>query len=159
MARVFERFVTRFLREHACSFEVSAQSLLDGLYRIEAGGPCLSSVPTPRPDLIVRDRSTGRVTGIFDMKYRDLWAHPVSRDILYQLSTYALASNADAPSVVLYPATSGHRPDMSLALDVVGGRSRRIVFRAVEWGRAARLVASGDSERCRELAHRWVAGS
>lgn len=127
--------------------------------RLDASGPGLKSVPTPRPDLIARHRQTGRAVGVYDMKYRDLWATSVPRDILYQLSTYALAVDSHAPSVVLYPAASGVNPDMKLAIQVVGGRERSVVFRAIDWSTAARLVASRDAERAGALAHRWLVGA
>lgn len=160
MATVFERFVGRFLTRHFAGHEVLTQHGLSDLYAIVRPGPKLQR-PRPRPDIVIRRREDAVTTGVYDTKYRDLWETPLPREILYQMSVYALAwseaASRDVPAVVLYPAVSAARPDMELSLRVHGGAPRRIVLRGVDWAGAARLVAAGDATGAAALATRWTA--
>ncbi|MBT3219604.1 MAG: hypothetical protein HN348_10980 [Proteobacteria bacterium] len=78
------------------------------------------------------------------------------REILYQMSVYALAwsesRGQDVPAIVLYPAVGGEHPDMEVALRVYGGKERRIILRAVDWAKAASSLPKGSPE----LAMRWI---
>ena len=158
MALLFEAFVARFLEEHLKGAEVVRQAKLGQLYQVRRGRPGLKA-PRPRPDLVLRRR--GKVIGVFDTKYRDLWATKLPRDILYQMSVYALgwseAEGRDVPAVVLYPQVGGgEHPDVEIDLRVAGGRTRRIVLRAVDWAAAAQKVATRDEGGCRGLAATWA---
>ncbi|MEZ4239485.1 MAG: hypothetical protein R3F59_25675 [Myxococcota bacterium] len=96
--------------------------------------------------------------GVYDTKYRDLWARPLTREILYQMSIYALAwrdAGTRVPAVVLY-ATQQARPDQELHLRLRGDDACRIVLRGVDWARAARCVQDRDGARGRTLAAQWV---
>jgi 5-methylcytosine-specific restriction enzyme subunit McrC len=155
MATLFERFVARFLSDHLPDHDVLTQEKLHQLYAVVRSGPTLKA-PRPRPDLVIRRKRDGRTVGVFDTKYRDLWATKLPREILYQMSVYALAwserGGEDVPAVVLYPVVGGDRPDMELSLRVRGAASRRIILRAVDWASAAAALP-GDSIA---LAQRWV---
>lgn len=155
MASLFERFVARFLRDNLAEHEVLTQEKLAHLYRVVRAGPRLTA-PRPRPDLVVRRRADNRTLGVFDTKYRDLWATKLPRGILYQMSVYALAwserQGADVPAIVLYPAVGVVHPDMVLSLDVRGAAPRRIVLRSVDWAHAAAHLGQNQSA----LAEHWV---
>jgi 5-methylcytosine-specific restriction enzyme subunit McrC len=59
--------------------------------------------PTPRPDFVVMRGP--KAVAVLDAKYRDLWEHPLPRDILYQLAIYAMIHEG-ATSAILYPNPS-----------------------------------------------------
>lgn len=158
MATLFERFVARFLTEHLPDHEVLAQGTLHALYSVVCGRPGLAA-PRPRPDLVVRRRSDGAAIGVYDTKYRDLWGTTLPREILYQMSVYAMgwgeSEGKDVPAVVLYPSLAP-RPDVELRLQVAHARPRRILLRAVEWARAAEFIVQRDETGAKTLARRWV---
>lgn len=156
MARLFELFVARFLAEHLTTLQVTVQADLPHLYR-RIHDPRGGRVPRPRPDVVVKDAS--QVVGVLDTKYRDLWNTPLPREILYQMSVYALAwSNASVPvpGTVLYPQVGGPRPDVVLALTPAQAPPTRIVLRAIDWAKAARLVHDRRGGEAAELAARWA---
>lgn len=160
MAILFESFVARFLTEHLSDHEVLTQEKLRHMYEVVQGGPALSA-PRPRPDIVLRRRSDRKVLGVFDTKYKDLWDQALPREILYQMSVYALAwsqsQGKEVPAVVLYPTVGQPHPDMELRLRVSNGQSRQILLRAVDWGKAALCVGNRESEsECVELARGWV---
>lgn len=157
MARLFERFVARFLGEHLRGLEVDAQAALPHLYR-RIHDPRGGRLPRPRPDLVVRDGAA--VVGVYDTKYRDLWDTKLPREILYQMSVYALAwskAGVPVPAVVLYPQVGVPRPDIVLGLTPALAPSTRIVLRGVDWVVAARMVQARRRCEASALAGRWVA--
>jgi 5-methylcytosine-specific restriction enzyme subunit McrC len=157
MATLFERFVARFLADHLPDHDVLTQETLRHLYQVVAPGPALQ-VPRPRPDLVVRQRADRRVLAVFDTKYRDLWALPLPREILYQMSVYAMAwtrGDLDVPAIVLYPVV-GVAPDQEVRLRAADG-VRRIVLRGVDWSAAVDLVRTPDRADRLRLAQRWIA--
>ncbi len=155
MASLFERFVARFLTENLPDHEVLTQQNLPQLYRVVRAGPKLRA-PKPRPDLVVQRLADQVTIGVYDTKYRDLWATRLPREMLYQMSVYALAWSQSrgtaVPAIVLYPAVGGEHPDMEIALRVHGTTSRRIVLRSVDWADAASCLGAPQFE----LAQRWV---
>lgn len=159
MAALFERFVARFLAEYLPEHDVITQHPLRALYRVVWDRPRRRS-PRPQPDLVIRSRASGRTVGVFDTKYKDLWETKIPREILYQMSVYALAwSESDGcsvPAIVLYPGPEERR-DIEYGLDVHGGQARRILLRAVDWAAAIRAVECGDGDAGRKLARAWAA--
>lgn len=159
MATLFERFVARFLREHLPDHEVTTQHRLRSLFRVVRDRPGRRT-PQPRPDLVVRSRSNGATLAVFDTKYKDLWASKLPREILYQMSVYALAwsesGGRSVPAIVLYPADGEEHPEIEYGLDIEGGRTRRIVVRGIDWAAAIRAIEDGDGPSCRGLAANWV---
>mgnify|MGYP003885313119 CR=1 FL=1 len=155
MASLFERFVARFLSENLPDHEVLTQEKLRHLYKVIRGGPSLKA-PRPRPDLVIRRKRDRKVIGVFDTKYRDLWATKLPREILYQLSVYALAwserGGEDVPAIVLYPAVGGVHPDMEMTLRVRGATPRQIILRSVDWAAAASRLGQPQVE----VAERWA---
>lgn len=159
MAALFERFVARFLTEHLPEHDVITQYPLRALYRVVWDRPGRRS-PQPYPDIVIRSRASGRTLGVFDTKYKDLWENKVPREILYQMSIYALAwSESDGrsvPSVVLYPRPKDECRDIEYRLDVHDGQARRILLRGVDWAAAIRAVERGDGDAGRKLTRAWA---
>jgi 5-methylcytosine-specific restriction enzyme subunit McrC len=160
MARLYERFVARFLSENLTEAQVDQQEGLDHLYEVEAGSH-KHRAPRPRPDLVLR--VGGRPVAVLDTKYRDVWKPPLPEHILYQMSVYALAwpqaGQERVPAVVLYPSEHPH-PDVRYRLNVADGGRRDLVLRALNWGGAARLIRDrAPRSRLVEVATRWAFGA
>jgi 5-methylcytosine-specific restriction enzyme subunit McrC len=103
--------------------------------------------PSPKPDYIIY--RNGQVVSILDAKYIDLWEKAPSRDILYQLSIYALSQGEGNESIILYPTTSVTAKEAVLDVNdpVKGGRLVRIRLRPVDLYRLERVISVPSSAR------------
>lgn len=109
MNMVFERFLERYLREHAPpDVTISAQDVRSDVFRyLENGGKWRH--PTIRPDFVFHQRQ--EVMAIADAKYKNRHDHPPSTAELYQLTTYGLAYAMPEPRQVLllHPLAAGEQ--------------------------------------------------
>ena len=157
MATLFERFVARFLQEHA-SATVQSQVVLRDLFKV-IRGPSDVAPPRPRPDLVIaRD---GRPIAVADTKYRDLVDAGVTRDILYQLSVYGLAYRDEAlaslPVLALYPCDD-ERDDVIVELRPTAGAAIPIIIRGINWSAASRSLRDPSKPNGPGvIADRWIA--
>ncbi|WP_224250282.1 McrC family protein [Hyalangium gracile] len=159
MALLFERFVTRFLQEHLREEEVSSQTSLHGLYRVVQPSSGIG-VPLPRPDMLVRRNK--KVVAVLDTKYRDLAARGITREILYQMSVYAVAyaggqEAAPVPAIALYPRETSHEDIIYAFRHGLHGGESPIILRAVDWAEASRaLRAQASQADLQRIARSWV---
>jgi 5-methylcytosine-specific restriction enzyme subunit McrC len=161
MNRFFQRFISRFLREHAAGLRVADEQTIRGLYRLPPADPAMRRrrPPAPRPDFAVSDlRGTLRM--YLDAKYRDLWRTSLPADWLYQLSAYALASPNGA-SVLLYPtiAATAHEERIAVCDPASGSTLGSIFLRPVAietLGRLAGSIRTADLNECADIAAQLV---
>lgn len=153
MAALWEAFATRFLTAYLPDLEIRPQRVLRHLYRVRRAPPDWTA-PRPRPDVVVEEG--GRSRAVIDAKYRDLATRGVPREMLYQLSVYALAWSRDGepvPAIALFPSSSVGE-DIELDLVLPGGGERRVVVRGADWSAAIRALRGNGSE-ARRLARAW----
>lgn len=162
MNRFFQRFLSRFLREHAAGLRVADEQTIRGLYRLPAGDAAVRRrrPPAPRPDFALSDAG-GTLRMYLDAKYRDLWRTSLPPEWLYQLSAYALASPNRA-SILLYPTTATTAQDERVAVcdPASGNQLGSVVLRPVGidiLGRLAGSRRSSDREKCAAIAAQLVA--
>jgi len=94
--------MSRFLRENLPGCQVRDEHALKGMIRYSREfNPRRQRAPTPRPDFIVTRQ--GSPSSILDAKYRDLWANPLPREMLYQLVVYAVSLRQRPQSSIIYP--------------------------------------------------------
>ena len=120
--------------------------------------------PTPRPDFVVL--TGNRIVSVLDAKYRDLWVQSLPREMLYQLSMYALGgSDSNRQAVILYPTLEAGAVDQTILLKdpVHGSEQARIVLRPVELLELKRLISAPSGVKrergCGAMAKRLVFGS
>jgi 5-methylcytosine-specific restriction endonuclease McrBC regulatory subunit McrC len=132
MNTVFERFVGRYLREHAPSdVTVQSQHSRSDVYEMVASHRGWRS-PGIRPDFVLR--RLGVPFAVADAKYKELTTQPPSTSDLYQLTVYGLAYNMPEPRNVflLHPqldsAQAQQQPVVHFTPDTFG---QRVTIRVV----------------------------
>lgn len=141
MNRFFEALLTRFLSANLSGCEVRSQVRLRTMMRyLPAANPRGHQPPTPRPDIVIhRD---GQTIAILDAKYRDLWAKPLPRDMLYQLAIYALSREHVREATILYPAAGSAQRDQVIEIrePAFGSQRARVIIRAVDLPALAQAI-------------------
>jgi 5-methylcytosine-specific restriction enzyme subunit McrC len=163
MNRLFQDAVGRFLSDWLSDGRVSAQHALRNVFGYHAEyNPRRKLPPTPRPDFVLL--RAGRIAGIVDAKYRDLWQHDLPRDMLYQLSIYALSQRECPAATILYATNSVNAGEARIKIsDPTNAQMRALIcLRPVVLGEFAELTASPrtvtNDKRRREYARRLAYG-
>jgi 5-methylcytosine-specific restriction enzyme subunit McrC len=99
-----------------------------------------------------------------DAKYRDLWEHPLPRDMLYQLAMYAM-SNEGGTATILYPTPHDQATEARIEVrhPTNGGRRALVVLRPVALERLAGLISAKPTaavfRQRQSFAHELVFGA
>jgi 5-methylcytosine-specific restriction enzyme subunit McrC len=157
----FESLLLRFLRENLSGLQVDSQHGLTSMMRYVPGqNPRGQRSPKPRPDYAIRRGE--KVLTLLDAKYRDLWETSLPRDMLYQLSVYALSQPRGSTAAILYPSTArtAQRALIEVREPSSGATAGYVALRPVHVGRLAELVETeGPKGRAaREATAREFAG-
>jgi 5-methylcytosine-specific restriction enzyme subunit McrC len=85
-----------------------------------------------------------QVVAVLDAKYRDLWETTLPREMLYQLTVYALSQASCTTATILYPTASASALNARIAVrDPLTGLPRgRVSLRPVQLERLAELVSA-----------------
>lgn len=158
MNSLWQRLLERFLGENLDGYIVESEHGLTALMRYATDhNPKGRRSPRPRPDYAIRRGK--RVVTLLDAKYRDLWEHPLPKDMLYQLAVYALSQPRGSTAAILYPTTDpGARSARIEIRDPVSGcASAYVALRPVRLAQLVELLADASAGRertryARELA-------
>jgi 5-methylcytosine-specific restriction enzyme subunit McrC len=151
MNRFFQAVVARLLREHLRGYEIHEEWSLHELLRYAPeANPHQRRPPTPRPDFALF--SSGRLVALLDAKYRDLWAEPLPREMLYQLALYAIGHGQ--ASILVYPSDDPYAREARVELREPGGDwgFRTVALRPLPLTRLAALSGTPSPDARRELA-------
>ncbi|CQR46602.1 5-methylcytosine-specific restriction enzyme subunit McrC [Paraliobacillus sp. PM-2] len=103
MNHFFESLVGRLLQDYVPNYAVREQFLLHDMFTYASNhNPKNRRSSTPRPDFAIE--KNGKVIKLLDAKYKDLWENALPRDMLYQLSVYALSSEGNKKATIIYPS-------------------------------------------------------
>lgn len=153
----FQAMLARFLSEGLPRHRVETEYGLTGMMRyLPAHNPKGRTSPTPRPDYAVMYGS--KVLALLDAKYRDLWGRSLPREMLYQLSVYALSQKRGSTAAILYPTTDGAaRPSIIEIREPTGGTTAAYVaLRPVHLDRMLEMIqATSQQGEARRQA--WAA--
>lgn len=153
MNRFFQALLSRFLREHLLEGVLHDEYALRTLYSYAPGSPRGRGVPTPRPDFVIM--RGGTMAAVLDAKYRDIWNQGLPREMLYQLSVYALGrTGTDRSSVILYPCLDAFPKEQVLCINDImrGSVQGKVVLRPVNLLTMENLIGQGRSGMKERLA-------
>lgn len=158
MNRFFQALLARFLREHLEGWKLSEEKgLTDLITYLPDRNPRRRHAPRPRPDFTLTRSGSSPI--LLDAKYRDLWEQSLPRDMLYQLSIYALSQGKGATATILYPSISASAREATIRINdpITGGAQGFVALQPVPLSELHDLVHDTSRrrrERGRELAAR-----
>lgn len=150
MNRFFQALLSRFLSENLKGFRIRGEQRIRGMMSYLPGyNPRNKRPPCSRPDFIV-ERNTDAVA-VLDAKYRDLWEHTLPRDMLYQLSVYALSQVGRGQATILYPTTisTAREARISISEPLRGVEKGKVILRPVHLNSLHDMILAGDSVNLR----------
>ena len=151
MNQFFETLMSRFLSDHLPEYTVQDQYRLKGMmaYARDAN-PQRRQAPVPRPDFVVMQGHT--LKAMLDAKYRNLWEKSLPRDMLYQLSVYALSQGPNGEAAILYPVTnsSAKLQIIEISDSLRGEQKARVSLRPVDLLRLTGLLQDRSLQREKE---------
>jgi 5-methylcytosine-specific restriction enzyme subunit McrC len=142
MNQFFQVLVGRYLADNLPEHAVRSEHGLRGMLAYVPGwNPRRIQAPTPRPDFVVVQGE--QTVAILDAKYRDLWEKPLPRDMLYQLTIYAMSHEGRTASIV-YPTTHIQATEARIEVrDPLNGRPHALIaLRPIVLARLQELVSA-----------------
>ncbi len=152
MNRFFQSLLDRFLSENLPDFHVENEYGLTEMMRYVRGhNPQGRQSPKPRPDYAIKRQN--KLVALLDAKYRDLWDRPLPREMLYQLSVYALSQPRGSTAAILYPtmAETARESKIEIREPLTGRSAGFIALRPVNVDHLVDLIEAegrvGQEER------------
>lgn len=162
MNRFFEALAGRLLHDFAPGYTVRGQYQLHHMFAYaREHNPKNRRAPVPRPDFALL--KNGQLARLMDAKYRDLWETPLPRDMLYQLSVYALSSKGGRQATIIYPTTNEYavRQQIDIQNPVTGEYMGSVLLEPLHLNFLAKCLKDIKNRRT-ELAryvHRFVSSA
>lgn len=164
MNLLFQQALGRFFRESLETVAVLEQYSVSEMFEYQPMfNPRRKRAPTPKPDYVFQHN--GKIVAIADAKYRDLWEHDLGRDMLYQLTIYALSQQDCRRATILYPAADSSATEARIRVyDPTTGQPRgEVHLRPVNVGYLAELIRTRATvagvRRCQSYARRLALGT
>ena len=161
----FQRLISRFLRDELPDYVIHDEHRLKHVFQYDPlNNPKRRHAIVPRPDFAVL--SNGMVAEFLDAKYRDLWEKNLPREMLYQLTVYALSKKDGAlRSTIIFPTLSHAAVDQVILLKdpINGHKNAEVIVRPLNLLDFEMLVRPRQgveaARRRRNLAHNLAFGT
>ena len=160
MNMFFQALLCRFLKENLEGYDVRDEHGLKGMMRYSREfNPLKRRSPTPRPDFAIL--RNGKLLGILDAKYRDLWEKKLPRDMLYQLVVYAVSQVSNPKSTIIYPTLNSAAREQRIVVNdpIQGGQIGQVSLKPINLNDFSDLVTNDARKNDRvEWAQRLAFG-
>ncbi len=155
----FQALLSKLMKEYLEGFMVRDEYTLHELFAYTPGfNPQRKYAPKPRPDFAVMKDS--RVVCLLDAKYRDLWERNLPREMLYQLSIYAVSGIGNNTAKILYPSMSSEAKLQKIDIKnpATGSKYAEVMLQPVSLPLVAELLNLSSKVKIKEYVKQIVFG-
>jgi len=141
MNMFFQSLLSKLMKEYLIEYTIRDEFTLHELFSYTPGfNPQKRYAPKPRPDFAVMRGN--KVISLLDAKYRDLWKTKLPREMLYQLSIYAVSGIGNGKSKILYPSmTSASKlQKIDIKHPATGGKYAEVILQPVLLTQVAQML-------------------
>ena len=146
----FQSLLSKLMKENLEGYTVRDEYTLHELFAYTPGfNPERRYAPKPRPDFAVMKGS--KVICLLDAKYRDLWETKLPREMLYQLSIYAVSGIGNSTAKILYPSMSSQAKLQKIDIKnpATGNKYAEVMLQPVWLTQVAQLINLPNKEKAR----------
>ena len=146
----FQSLLSKLMKENLEGYTVRDEYTLHELFAYTPGfNPQRRYAPKPRPDFAVMKGS--KVICLLDAKYRDLWETKLPREMLYQLSIYAVSGIGNSTAKILYPSMSSQAKLQKIDIKnpATGNKYAEVMLQPVWLTQVAQLINLPNKEKAR----------
>jgi 5-methylcytosine-specific restriction enzyme subunit McrC len=148
MNMFFQSLLSKLMREYLHGYTIRDEFTLHEMFAYTPGfNPQRRYAPKPRPDFAVMNGV--KVIRLLDAKYRDLWETKLPREMLYQLSIYAVSGIGNSTAKILYPSmTSGAKlQKISINNPATGDKYAEVMLQPLLMAELAQMIGMPTKNR------------
>ncbi len=153
MNRFFQALISRFLREFLEGFIIEDEHRLLGMMAYLPGFRLNNHTnPMPRPDFALLKE--GKLVALMDAKYRDLWDKGLPREMLYQLSIYAMSRGLGGKATIIYPVlgTIPRIARLGIYDPIYENAQSEVIMKPIDLLELDKLIRDGTWNQCNKKA-------
>jgi len=148
MNMFFQSLLSKLMKEYLEGFTIRDEYTLHEMFAYTPGfNPQKRYAPRPRPDFAVMKGS--KINCLLDAKYRDLWETKLPREILYQLSIYAVSGIGNSTAKIMYPSMSpaAKLQKIDIKNPATGIKYAEVMLQPVSLTTVAKLIGFSSKDR------------